>query len=300
LDKKVFSDCFVPLVDRRSARHKIRSVNYHVSEWGDPAADRLLVMLHGWGDAGSTFQFLVDELKDDWFVIAPDWRGFGASSSRAESYWFPDYVADLDALLRIYSPDKPANLLGHSMGGNIAALYAGIFPDRVARLIDIEGFGLAERDPADAPVNYRRWIEMGRTGVTHRSYDSYAELAHRIQRQDPRLPSDKAHFVAAQWAAQGEDGTVTIKADPAHKLPNPILYRRGEAEACWRQVSAPALVVVGAESRFRSEAESWLAPDAVLLPFASVQTVTIRDAGHMVHFEQPGALAAVVEEFLRV
>ena len=130
-------------------------------------------MLHGWGDAGSTFQFVVDALKNDWFVIAPDWRGFGETQGRAESYWFPDYLADLDALLKIYSPDKATNLLGHSMGGNIAGLYAGIFSDRVANLINVEGFGLADRDPEDAPANYRHWIEKGRKGAAYRSYDSY-------------------------------------------------------------------------------------------------------------------------------
>jgi pimeloyl-ACP methyl ester carboxylesterase len=286
-------------VSRRSARHIVRGIDYHVSEWGE-STNPLLVMLHGWGDAGSTFQFVVDALKNDWFVIAPDWRGFGETQGRAESYWFPDYLADLDALLKIYSPDKATNLLGHSMGGNIAGLYAGIFSDRVANLINVEGFGLADRDPEDAPANYRHWIEKGRKGAAYRSYDSYAELAQRIQRRNPHMQPDRAQFMAAQWAALGDAGSVTIKADPAHKLPNPILYRRSEAEACWRQMTASALVVVGADSQFRPEAESWLATDAVSLPSAPAKVVTIKDAGHMVHFEQPEALAQVVEEFLRV
>lgn len=255
-------------------------------------------MLHGWGDAGSTFQFVVDKLNHDWFVIAPDWRGFGETCGRAESYWFPDYIADLDALLKTYSPDTPVILLGHSMGGNIAGLYAGIFPDRVAKLINIEGFGLADRDPEEAPENYRNWIEQGREGASYRSYGSYEELALRIQRQNPKMSSEHAKFVAHQWASESENGRVEIRADPAHKLPNPILYRRSEAEACWRKVTAAALVVVGADSRFRPDAVSWLATDAIALPFASAGVATIENAGHMVHFEQPAALAAVIEEFL--
>ena len=149
---------FFPLVARRSARHSIRGVDYHVSEWGEPSSP-LLVLLHGFGDAGSTFQFLVDELENDWFVIAPDWRGFGDSRMSSESYWFPDYLADLEALLAIYSPNKPVNLIGHSMGGNIAGLYSGVFPERVAKFVNVEGFGLPDRDPEDAPANYRAWID---------------------------------------------------------------------------------------------------------------------------------------------
>ena len=281
-DRSVEQYC--PRIDRRSVRHCIRGIDYQVSEWGDPSS-RLLVLLHGWGDAGSTFQFVVDELEDEWFVIAPDWRGFGETHGRADSYWFPDYVADLDALLSIYSPDDAVNILGHSMGGNNAGLYAGVFTDRVAALINVEGFGLADRDPADAPANYRRWIEMGRQGTAYRSYDSYAELAKRIQRQSPHMTSERAQFVATLWADRCPDDLVRIKADPAHKLPNAILYRRRETEACWSQVTASVLMVVGAESRFRPGAVSGSAADAYLPPLAAAEIATVKRSGHMVHFD---------------
>jgi pimeloyl-ACP methyl ester carboxylesterase len=289
-------DTYAPVIAPVSAQHAIRGVPYQVTEWGD-RNNPLLVMLHGFGDAGTTFQFVVDQLQKDWFVIAPDWRGFGDSYLRAESYWFPDYLADLDALLSIYSPDKPVNLLGHSMGGNIAGLFAGIFPERVARFINVEGFGMADRKPADAPENYRKWIEAGKKGAIYRRYDSFDELAARISRRNPHTTFSKARFVAEQWAAQDEKGKVTIKADPAHKLPNAVQYRRSEAEACWQQVSAPVLIVIGAESNFGPGSVSWLASDAASLPFKSATTCTIQDAGHMVHFDQPAALAKVVENF---
>jgi len=289
------SECYAALVARRSVRHTIRGVEYHVSEWGKPK-DPLLMMLHGFGDAGSTFQFLVDQLRHDWYVVAPDWRGFGESRTRAESYWFPDYIADLEMLLSKYSPDLPATLLGHSMGGNIASLFAGIFPQRVTQLVNVEGFGLADRDPRDAPSNYRRWIEASREGAAYRDYDSYAELAQRIVRQNPRTPMPIAEFVARQWAEKDGSGRVVIKADPAHKLPNAVLYRRSEAQACWEQLSASVLFVLGAQSSFRSGAVPWLATGSLPIPSANV--ATLEDAGHMVHFEQPAALAALVEQFL--
>ena len=136
----------------------VRGVEYSINEWGDEKAP-MFVYLHGWADSGSTFQFVVDELASNWRVIAPDWRGFGRSGHAAGTYWFPDYLADLHEILGHYSPDAPLPVVGHSMGGNIASLYAGTMPERVSAFINIEGFGLTDSAPTDAPDRYRQWIE---------------------------------------------------------------------------------------------------------------------------------------------
>ena len=111
---------------------QIRGLRYHMRTWGDPR-DPKLVLLHGWMDVSASFQFLVDALRRDWYVIAPDWRGFGLSEWVAGGYWFPDYIGDLEALVAQVSPDAPVSLVGHSMGGNVAGLYAGVRPARVAK-----------------------------------------------------------------------------------------------------------------------------------------------------------------------
>ena len=281
----------------RSVRHQLRGVDYHVTEWGE-RRNRLIVFLHGWSDAGSTFQFVVDELKQDWFVIAPDWRGFGESRANAESYWFPDYLADLDAILQIYSPDAAVRLVGHSMGANVATLYAGVMPERVSALVNVEGFGLPDSDPEDAPGRYREWIEAGRSRPAVTSYESFEELLPRIMRRSPGLGNERALFVADKWAEAHADGVVRIKADPAHKLPNAVLYRRREAVACWRNVKAPVLVVVGADTDFTGKLKSWIDPDAVSDMFGKSESVSIARAGHMVHFDQPAQLAETIERFL--
>lgn len=281
----------------RSSRHRLRGVDYHVTEWGDPQ-NPLLVFLHGWGDTGSTFQFVVDEFRKDWLVIAPDWRGFGDSRFEAQSYWFPDYLADLDAILQIYSPDSPVRLVGHSMGANVASLYAGSMSDRVAALINVEGFGLPDSNPSDAPDHFRKWIVASRSRPPHIAYESFEALVPRILRLSPDLSEDRALFVADRWAERHSDGIVRIKADAAHKLPNAVLYRREEAVSCWSRVSAPVLVVVGADTDHKRYLRLWMDPESQ--PFNEQETVTIAGAGHMVHFDQPALLAAAIEDFLPV
>lgn len=289
------NETYSPRVARRAASHRVRGVDYCVHEWGDQ--DRpLLVLLHGWGDTGSSFQFFVDALAGDWFVIAPDWRGFGETTSRSQGYWFPDYIADLDVLLEFYSAQDPVRLVGHSMGANVAGLYAGIFPERVAAFVNIEGFGLAESDPANAPAHYRRWMEKSKVMQPYATYREYAELAERIRKRSPRLSEDMALYVARLWATEGDDDTLVLRADPAHRLPNAIQYRRAEAMACWERITAPILVVNGGDSSFFADSAGPNTIDVI----TEAQTVVIPDAGHMLHFEQPGRLAAAVENFLIV
>ncbi len=289
-------ETYEPRIPRRSVIHPVRGVDYQVNEWGDQGLP-LLLLLHGFNDTGASFQFFVDALVKDWFVIAPDWRGFGESSSRAQSYWFPDYIADLDVLLDLYSPRDPARLVGHSMGANVAGLYAGIMPERVAAFVNIEGFGLPESDPGNAPAHYRRWIEKSREMQPFSTYQDFAQLAQRIRKRNPRMDADKALFVATLWAAVEDDGTIALRTDPSHRLPNAVQYRRAEASACWAKITAPVLVVTGAESNFFAAATDHAGPNEIDA-FATAESVEIPGAGHMVHFEQPGALAEAVEGFL--
>lgn len=259
----------------------------------------MLVLLHGWGDCGASFQFLVDELNDGWFVIAPDWRGFGLTHLRCENYWFPDYVADLDAILAIYQPENPVNLIGHSMGANAAGLYAGIFPERVRSFVNVEGFGLADGDPRNAPKTYRRWIEQAREMPSYATYLAFDDLADRIQKRSPSLSRSRALYVAQNWAQLAKDGSIMLRADPAHKLPSALEYRRAEAEACWNRVTAPVLLVIGENTDFKAAIKPWIDPDESKHPFHGARTAVIPDAGHMVHFERPAELADAVETFVR-
>ena len=125
----------------RSEFVSLRARRHHVRVWGEAGAPTFF-FLHGWGDVGASFQFAVDALQGNWRIIAPDWRGFGQSQWNEGPYVFADYIADLDALLTHYSPVQPVQIAGHSLGGIVASLYAGIRPERVSRFANLEGFGL--------------------------------------------------------------------------------------------------------------------------------------------------------------
>ena len=272
---------------------RIRDHDYHLTIWGERTSP-VLFLLHGWGDCGASFQFVVDAMSPDWCVVAPDWRGFGRTKSRADAYFFPDYLADLDALLEVLSPDQATRLVGHSMGGNIASLYSGVFPERVDALVNIEGFGLQDRGSDEAPARYRQWLGELRSPPEYRVYRGIEELSQRIMKRSPRLAPEKAAYVAEAWSTT-DAGSVNLKANPAHKLTNPVLYRRDEARACWRSITARTLLVVGAETHaaFRDGLADLVAsvPDPP-------PVVTIENSGHMVHFEQSETLARQIEAFL--
>jgi pimeloyl-ACP methyl ester carboxylesterase len=285
---------------RREPVHEqtvVRGLRHHVTRW--PGSDGgLVVLLHGWMDTGDTFQFLVDEMSDRHAFVAPDWRGFGRSEWPADGYWFPDYLGDLDALLDLWSPDAPATLIGHSMGGNIATLYAGIRPERVARVVCVEGFGLRRTEPAQAPGRYREWLSQLREHPGLATFPSLEAFAHLLMRRNPRLTPERARFIAQVWTRPVDGGGVQVLGDPRHKRVNAVLYRREEAEACWREVVAPVLYVVAAQSEFLPRLGDDGRPEHMAHIIRRLEPCIIEDASHMLHHERPAELAHAIEAFL--
>jgi pimeloyl-ACP methyl ester carboxylesterase len=281
----------------------VRGLDYHVTSWGGDAAGPPLVLLHGWMDVGASFQFVVDALRTERLVFAPDWRGFGRSASPpgTDSYWFPDYLGDLDALLDTLAPDTPVDLLGHSMGGNVVMSYAGLRPQRVRRLVNLEGFGLPATQAEMAPQRLLQWLDALKTPLVLKSYDSLDAVATRLRKNNPRLPADKAAWLAAHWSARGDDGRWHILGDPAHKRTNPVLYQVDEVLATWRRIAAP-LLWVEADS---TELAQWWGQRYSKAEFherlavvPQVDRHVLADCGHMLHHDQPRALAALIDNFL--
>lgn len=282
----------------RSEFHSLRGLRHHVRVWGDAGAPRL-VMLHGWMDVGASFQFLVDGLAREWEVIAPDLRGFGLSDWCREGYWFPDYYADLEALLDLYQPAGPALIVGHSMGGVIASIYAGIRPNRVARLVSMEGLGLARHKPDQAPQRYEQWLDQLKEPSAFRPYRSFDEVAARLRKTNPRLSPERAAFLAQHWAKRLENGEIALLSDPAHRMVNPYLFRIDEAIACWRRVTAPVLLVSGRQSEIPGRMKD--TPEQLAErkgAFRNHREIELDEAGHMMHHDQPERLARIIEDFL--
>lgn len=262
----------------------------------------MIFMLHGWMDVSASFQFVVEKLKRGWHVIAPDWRGFGLSDSLpSDTSWSADYIGDLDAILQHYSPDRPAAIVGHSMGGNVAMVYAGVRPQRVAGLVNLEGVGLPSAEPQQAPDRYAQWLDELRNPPVLHPYSSRQDVAKRLQKNNPRLRQDRAEFLAGHWAGQRGDGKWEILADPAHKKVHPVLYRIDETTACWQRSAAPVLWIEAEDSISArwpgGPRDARIEIERRIRHIPHVTVALIADAGHMVHHDQPDEIARRIEEF---
>ena len=303
--KRNFHSEFVP----------IRKLQYHVQIWGEPSPDKTpLVMVNGWMDVAASYQFMVDALSPEFvagrLIVAPDWRGFGQSTGPAcDHYSFADYLGDLEFLLDHYAGERPVDLVGHSMGGNIAMMFAGTRPARIRRLVNLEGYGMPATRPTQAPARYAKWLDeikaLHRGEMALRSYDDLPGVAARLMKTNHRLPQAKADWLAREWSEERAqpDGSTrrAILGDAAHRIINAQLFRVDEMLALYAAIQAPTLMVDASDDslagwwggRF-TRAEFHQRLNAV----ANVRREVIQDAGHMLHHDQPQALAALVEAFL--
>jgi len=291
----------------RSEFVRIRHLNYHVLQWGEAGPGKVpLVMVHGWMDVAASWQFVVDAFERDHFIIAPDWRGFGLTEAPpCDNYWFPDYLADLDCLLDHYSPEAPVHLVGHSMGGNIAMLYAGSRPQRIRRLVNLEGFGMPVTRPEQAPRRYAKWMDqlkaLHRGEMVLKTYDSAAGVARRLMKTNRRLDQDKADWLATHWARADADGTWRILGDAAHKITSANLYRVDEVLEIYKSITAPTLAVEASDDSL----SGWYQGKYTLAEFherlesvPDCRIACVDDAGHMLHHDQPAQVARLIEDFI--
>jgi pimeloyl-ACP methyl ester carboxylesterase len=305
-----------PYLPRRKARSRFveaRGLRHHLLEWGEAgaAADGRppLLMLHGWMDVAASFQFVVDALPIDRHVLALDWRGFGASETPAvDTYFFAEYLGDLEMVLdALFGTDRaPVDLLGHSMGGNVATLYAGVRPERVRRLVNLEGFGMPRSRPTSAPKRFAAWLDALKTPEQLRPYDSLQAVAARLQKTNPLLRPDRAAWLAGQWSKHvvGADGAADswqLLADPNHKRASPLLANVDEWLECWKRITAPMMWVEGD----RTDVSIWWGDRFTKAEFherlnliADVERHIVSPAGHMLHHDRPEDIARLLETFL--
>jgi len=300
------STVYQPRREARRTHVTLRGLRIHLNLWGDASLVRPerppLLMMHGWMDVGASFQFAVDAMHDGRYIVAADWRGFGHSDpTRSDCYWFADYLGDLDALIDHLSPEAPIDLAGHSMGGNLVMSYAGVRPARIRRLVNMEGYGVPDAKPHQAPERMAQWLDELKKPQRMRSFDSLEGVARQLMKTNPRLPADKAAWLAAQWSQRRDDGQWHVLGDPAHKIVNPVMTRAEDVIATWGRISAPLLWVEGEGKDFDGWYDGrYTRPqfEERLAAVPQVQRLRLLPAGHMLHHDQPEALARALDTFL--
>jgi pimeloyl-ACP methyl ester carboxylesterase len=269
-------------------------------EWGEPVG-RPIVLVHGFLDQAHSWApfvvFLQSKSREPLWIVAPDCRGHGNSGwvGAGGYYHFPDYVFDLDCVIRDLGVSS-VKLIGHSMGGSISFLYSGTFPERVEKLVLIEGVGPPALDFADAPRRMQKWVEeLHERGRKHfRQYSSVEAGARQLQQSNSRLNDGLALDLARAGMKQTANGKWIWKFDPLHRTTAPQPFYTQQALQFFRRIECPVLTIEGQESHQTKRTDKQERFEAI----ANRRHVVIEEAGHMVHQDNPEALSIAVAEFL--
>ena len=265
-------------------------------EWDGPG-DQTFVLVHGFSDLAYTWRLVAERLAPHGHVIAPDLRGHGDSDRIGPGgyYHFMDYVADLDDVIAQLARPRVI-LVGHSMGGSIAAYYAGTRPERIAALALLEGLGPPDMASFEGPTRTAQWIDAWRTAATRtRTLPSLDEAIRRLRKHDELLTLEDARDLA-EHGTRAIAGGLTWKHDPLHMTFGPYAYRLETAIKYWQRITCPVLIVDGARSRLNLPLAERAARRA---HFANHRHVTIEDAGHALQRHQPAAIAALILDLAR-
>ncbi len=266
----------------------------HYVRWGDGSRPPLL-LVHGGEDHCRSWDFVARELVGDYTVYAPDLRGHGDSDwAVGGTYSLPEFVLDIAALAEAIT-DGPLTIIGHSLGGAIALQYAGVFPERVSRVVSIEGWGPPQIDMPPAHQRMRNWIAQMRELERRvpRRYPTLEAAAKRMKEANPHLTEEMAWHLTVHGVRQNADGTYSWKFDNYVRQRSPYGFNLADAQDIWAQIQAPVLLVKGSES--------WAADPrqggrVTVIP--DYRVVVIEGAGHWVHHDQLRRFLEVVREFL--
>jgi pimeloyl-ACP methyl ester carboxylesterase len=271
----------------------------HYVDWGNPGA-RHLLLLHGGRDHCRNWDWVAEALRDRWHVIAPDLRGHGDSQwVTGSNYAMIDYVYDVAQLVhqkRLW----PLTIIAHSLGGSIALQYTGIYPDRVSKLVAIEGLGpppsmIQERMGKPAHARMSEWIEQvrGLAGRSPRHYASIEDAAKRMREENSFLSEAQARHLTEHGVNQNEDGTYSWKFDNYVRAFSPYQFNQEEARSLWSRITCPTLLVRGTQSWAGDPSR-----DGRLQSFKHARAVNVEGAGHWVHHDRLDEFLRLAEAFL--
>ncbi|MEW4449768.1 alpha/beta hydrolase [Qipengyuania sp. JC766] len=272
----------------------------HYVDWGNPDAPPL-ILLHGGRDHSRSWDWTAEELRKDWHVICPDLRGHGDSDwNETGHYPVMHYVYDLGQLIHQLEL-APVTIVAHSLGGNVAIRYAGLYPDNVRKLVAIEGLGpspdrLTEMQKTPFHEHWTNWIDKKREASARqiRKYDSFEDALDRMHEANSYLSRAQAHHLTLHAVIRNEDGTFSWKFDPhLHAWP-PDDFTPEQTRMLWERITCPTRLIYGADS-WASNPKS----DGRMKHWGANASVTEYDrAGHWVHHDRFDDFLAEVRDFI--
>ena len=271
----------------------------HYVDWGNPDAPPLL-LIHGGRDHCRNWDWIAEELRHDWHIIAPDMRGHGDSEwSTDGNYSVQNYIYDIAQLVH-QKELSPVTIVSHSMGGNIALRYTGLYPENVRKLVAIEGLGpspkmIEETQGTSTAERWRKWIDQKRAASAkmHRKYDTFEDAFGRMQGENKHLSDEQARHLTIHAVNQNEDGTFSWKFDPHMRVWGPFDLHHEEVQKIWGEITCPTLLCYGDDS-WASNPEK----DGRIKYFKNARVKNYQNAGHWLHHDQFDQFLGDLREFL--
>lgn len=271
----------------------------HYVAWGDPDAPPL-VLVHGGRDHCRSWDWTARALAKDWRIIAPDLRGHGDSAwSPDGDYTIGSLVYDL-AQLTHQLKLAPATIVAHSLGGNVALRYSGLYPENVRRLVAIEGLGpspkmIAERSAIPVQQRWRSWIEEKRNaaGRAPKRYPTIEAALARMKEENGYLSDEQARHLTVHGVSQNEDGTYSWKFDTYMRVWSPVDMPHEDVARLWGAIDCPTLLLYGGKSWASNPAE-----DGRLKNFKDARVELFENAGHWLHHDRFDHFMETLHAFL--
>jgi pimeloyl-ACP methyl ester carboxylesterase len=266
-------------------------------DWGQDDKPTM-ILVHGGLDHARNWDWVARDLRKDYHVYALDLRGHGNSSwAPGASYSLGEHVLDLSALADIVD-DFPIYLVGHSLGGFIVLHYAGVYPERVRKVVAIEGLGPPPGHPIFRPAaeRLRRWIERVREIEQRepRSYPSLDAAVARMKEANPHLSDEVARHLTLHGTNWNADGSLIWKFDNYARAFAPYGHNVDDVREILGQISCPVLLFSGMES-WAGNPEA----DGRARAIKDYRLVRVPDAGHWVHHDQLEVFLNETRKFLR-
>jgi len=274
--------------------YESQGLQLHFVDWGNAEAPPLM-LVHGGLDHCRNWDAIARELQPHFHVMAPDLRGHGDSEwARGSSYSLTDNVYDLTRLMR-FAALKDAAIVGHSMGGMVALAYAGTYPERVSRLVVLDGAFLSRSQSAPIVERMTRWIGQLDRIAEHResTFRTVEEAAQRLSARNKRLTAALALHLASHGVRKGDDGLLRWKFDHHQRARAPYRLSSEDHAALWSRIVCPTLLMWGDES-FLPDPEA----AGLLAHFKAAEMEKVAGAGHWLHHDRLDLVLASLRRFL--